>query len=125
MGKYLCEICQKEVYNPVISIDMTGKILCSDHYAEFMGIDLNKGLPLISYVGYAETKKDIEKIIKETNDDINEERIKERCRYSHNNFSEFIEKDLGIKLNFFQKINIWFTYKILKIKDIFYYNYRK
>ena len=33
-GKYLCEVCQKEVYNPAISIDMTGKILCSDHYLD-------------------------------------------------------------------------------------------
>jgi len=54
MTKYLCEICQKEVYNPAISIDMTRKILCSDHYAKFMGIIFN----------YVETNEEVTKIIK-------------------------------------------------------------
>ena len=32
MVKYFCDICKKEVSSPAMSLDMTGKVLCHEHF---------------------------------------------------------------------------------------------
>ncbi len=33
--RYFCDVCGVEVYDPRMSLDMTGKILCFEHYREY------------------------------------------------------------------------------------------
>lgn len=39
--KCFCDECGVEVADPSMSLDMTGKILCSKHYAEYQEISRN------------------------------------------------------------------------------------